>query len=539
MSEFEIPLNLITANPWQPREQEDPDHIRELAASIERDSLLQRPVVRLVDENAHLVRLADLPPFGDLAAALVERGWRVQLAFGHSRYAAYKLLAAEGKAAFERLPAEVRDLDDEALFRLMVSENVKRKALGPIEEARSMLVYRDHFGKTSAEIGALYGLAESSVRNKLRLLNLPPDLVDKLRSANVSERAARELLALYELPDDVRRLAANLWPNELRPAEIVKAALEGAASDILAARIDRLAHSAGEAMDRSLFKHERVFEGEFRSPACKDCALRLMLKDGPYCYDRRCFNAKQIQVKLEYLTEASAACGIQPAPVEDIELLRGTEFSENDRRDMAKTRCQNLRLVYSDRERDDVEGWPHAKIVCHHLPMNCVCKRALNAGIKLEPTPQPQPAPAETYEPVEDDAPEAAAIEETPGEAPLVTAEQLREADRKIRAAKRQTLVEVRAMRDDMAYRLYQALEDQNPEVWRMAAGKMLSWQKRDALKGQPVSEVWRLMAEALAADLYDWSYTEPSLERAESAYNRALTGAGLATVEAPQVESE
>jgi ParB/RepB/Spo0J family partition protein len=195
-------LDKIDPNPYQPRENEDPEHIRNLAISIGQDGLLQAPAGRVVND-------------------------RVQLAFGHSRLAAYKFLRDTGNSGYETMPVIIRVLSDEDMFRLAISENLQRRDLTPIEEARAMTRYRDEFGKSSMEIGGLFGLSDSAVRNKIRLLKLPPTLQDALRRRELTEGAARALVPLYDLPADVRAMAED--SDELKPSLILEVALSGAA----------------------------------------------------------------------------------------------------------------------------------------------------------------------------------------------------------------------------------------------------------------------------------------------------------------------
>ncbi len=207
MAENLVTLALIDPNPWQPRTNEDVDHIANLAVSIADDGLMQVPRARRV-------------------------GTRYQLAFGHSRLAAYRLLmdlqtnleqgdhvlfeadtpmaralaaarvALENGNDFGGMPVNVMEIDDEAMFRFAVSENVQRRDLSPIETAKAMLRYRDEFGKTSADIGALFGVNDATVRGKLRLLDLPEQVQNQLNQGELSEGTARTLLTARRVLGD-------------------------------------------------------------------------------------------------------------------------------------------------------------------------------------------------------------------------------------------------------------------------------------------------------------------------------------------------
>jgi ParB family transcriptional regulator, chromosome partitioning protein len=164
------PLEQILPNPFQTRDHEDPEHVKNLAISIGTQGLMQVPVARAAADGT------------------------VQLAFGHSRLAAFKFLRDTGNAGFEQMPVSLQALDDLQMFQAAVAENLDRKDLSPVEEARAMKVYMDDFHKTSLETGTLFHLAESTVRGKVRLLNLPPEILEGMVSGKMNEGAARELL---------------------------------------------------------------------------------------------------------------------------------------------------------------------------------------------------------------------------------------------------------------------------------------------------------------------------------------------------------
>ena len=204
MSVKQVRITEIDPNPWQPRLSENADHIANLAVSIADDGMMQIPSGRQV-------------------------GQRVQLAFGHSRFAAYRLLdgvqaklsaheriefaddsamarvvvaadkALENGVDFLHMPINLVELDDEQMYRYAVSENIQRRDLSPIETARAMARYRDEFGKKSADIGTLFGLNESTVRGTLRMLELPADCQDLLSRGEISQGAARALLSMARI----------------------------------------------------------------------------------------------------------------------------------------------------------------------------------------------------------------------------------------------------------------------------------------------------------------------------------------------------
>ena len=184
-----IALDQIRANPFQPRLSEDAEHVAAIAESIARDGLLQIPSGRALTP--------DPSPEG--------RGEQttqvVELAFGMTRLAAYRLLAAEHPEdeRWASMPVNIVDFDDRQMFEAAVTENIRRKDLNHIERAQAMRRYMDEFGSTSAQVGELFGVNESTVRGALRLLDLPEVAQEALREGSISLGTARELLTVQKL----------------------------------------------------------------------------------------------------------------------------------------------------------------------------------------------------------------------------------------------------------------------------------------------------------------------------------------------------
>ncbi len=175
-------LECILDNPYQPRTTDQAEHIENLARSIAADGLLQVPTARRVLTGA-------------------------ELAFGHSRRKAFEWLRMNWETnglpdrfnGYSEMPLNFEDLSDEQMYRYAVTENVQRKDLDPIEAAKAMARYRDEFGKNSKEIGELFGMNDATVRGKLRLLDLPDEILQVISAGEVSEGTARTLLGMQKL----------------------------------------------------------------------------------------------------------------------------------------------------------------------------------------------------------------------------------------------------------------------------------------------------------------------------------------------------
>ena len=162
----ELPVDQIHANPRQPRRRFEPDAATGLASSVRAQGLLQPVVVR----------------------PRAEGGW--ELIAGERRWRAAK------DAGLPNLPALIRTADDRDSLLLSLVENVAREQLSAVEEARAYAVLLDEFGLTLGEVAERVGKAKSTVSNRVRLLELPEDVLWMLARGELTERHARAVLAV-------------------------------------------------------------------------------------------------------------------------------------------------------------------------------------------------------------------------------------------------------------------------------------------------------------------------------------------------------
>lgn len=188
MNSQAIDITLIDPNPWQTRQQEDSAHVDQLARSILKDGLMQWPVVRPVGE-------------------------RYQLAFGHSRKAAFGLLVSLGHDEFREMPVFIRDWNDEQMAVAAFEENEKRRDLNPVEKAEAVKRMIDGFGWTQQEVAERLHIDRSSVSNMLRMLRMPAEMLALVREGTLPVRSAMALLPWYELNEPERECARNAHPE--------------------------------------------------------------------------------------------------------------------------------------------------------------------------------------------------------------------------------------------------------------------------------------------------------------------------------------
>lgn len=169
----EVAVESVRPNPFQPRTTMDEAAFIELAASIEASGLLQPIVVR--------------PRNGTYELIAGERRWRAVTHLGWSK-----------------IPAVIKDVDDQTLLTLALIENLQRDDLSPIDEATGYQRLAEEFKLPHAEIARIVGRNRSTVANLLRLLQLPGDVRALVHQKSLSEGHARALLAL----DDSERMIA-------------------------------------------------------------------------------------------------------------------------------------------------------------------------------------------------------------------------------------------------------------------------------------------------------------------------------------------
>ena len=127
----------------------------------------------------------------------------------------YELIAGERrwravqKLGWSKVPAVVKDVDDQALLTLALIENLQRDDLSPVDEARGYQRLIEEFQLAQGEVARLVGRNRSTVANSLRLLQLPADVQSLLQDKSLSEGHGRALLGLAD-PKEISRVAREV-----------------------------------------------------------------------------------------------------------------------------------------------------------------------------------------------------------------------------------------------------------------------------------------------------------------------------------------
>jgi ParB family transcriptional regulator, chromosome partitioning protein len=128
------------------------------------------------------------------------KGDKYELIVGERRLRASKFLG------LKEVPALIKDIDDQEIAELALVENIQRKNLDYLEEAWAYNKLIKEFSITQKDLAKRVGKSQSTIANKLRLLRLSTDVLERLRSPDISERHARALLKLNDKSKHLRIL---------------------------------------------------------------------------------------------------------------------------------------------------------------------------------------------------------------------------------------------------------------------------------------------------------------------------------------------
>lgn len=184
-----VPIELIHANPLNPRKHFAEEDLESLARSLKDKGLLQPIVVRPAKAGQ-----------GGYEIVAGERRWR-----------------AAQRAAIHDVPVIVRDLDDRETLEIALIENVQRSDLNPLDEARAYKQLIDQYGYTQQQLADSIGKSRSHIANTLRLQTLPETVLAHIESGELSAGHARTLVATdspQELAQKIIKLGLSVRQAE-------------------------------------------------------------------------------------------------------------------------------------------------------------------------------------------------------------------------------------------------------------------------------------------------------------------------------------
>lgn len=202
-SVFWVEVDKIKPNPFQPRREFDPAQLQSLSDSIRQYGVLQALVV---------TRKEFQKDDGGI-------GVEYELISGERRLRASKL------AGIKEVPVLIKtgDQTDQLKLELAIIENLQREDLNPVERARAFERLVSEFGFKHGQVAEKVGKSREYVTNSLRLLSLPPDILDALSQGKITEGHARPIMMLNDRPEEQSTLFKEILYKKLtvREAEAI------------------------------------------------------------------------------------------------------------------------------------------------------------------------------------------------------------------------------------------------------------------------------------------------------------------------------
>jgi len=233
---FYIEVNKIKPNPNQPRHDFDKDGLKELATSIKKYGVLQPLLVSKIERET-------------------DRGLDVEyeLITGERRLRAAKM------AGLPHVPAIIKDNFDESRLKLEVAlvENLQREDLNPMEEAEAYARLAKEFNLTQKDIASKVAKSREVVANAVRLLDLPADIKEGLRSGKITRTHARALLSFK---DEAKQremfkqiLAGNFAVRELESEARAYSAAKKSVTPAISPRFEELQRNLAKNLGTVVF----------------------------------------------------------------------------------------------------------------------------------------------------------------------------------------------------------------------------------------------------------------------------------------------
>jgi ParB family chromosome partitioning protein len=221
---YQVDIDLIDPNPYQPRTRFREEALEELARSIQTSGIIQPIVLRKMGGRYHIIA--------------GERRWR-----------------AAQRAGLQRVPAVLRDIPDEQVLELTLVENLQREDLNPVEEARAFDRLLNEFHLTQEEVAERTGKDRATVANAVRILRLEKAILEQMEDGKLSASHARALVGVTDA-DERLKLAHRIARGGLTVRQlerfIVRKSRGGDAAKRPAAELDANTRSALEELERHL-----------------------------------------------------------------------------------------------------------------------------------------------------------------------------------------------------------------------------------------------------------------------------------------------
>lgn len=307
-----IPLNSVKPSPMNPRKTFDEEAVRELAANIEKQGLIQPITVRTSKQHEGF-----------------------EIICGERRYRAYCLLKAKEDALnveqvaahriksdrFQSIPAMVREMDDDEAFEAMITENLQRQDVDPMEEAFAFgqLIEK---GKTAEEVALKFGKSIRFIQDRCKLNTLIPELVVAVKEDKMSIAAA---MIICKLDEDMQKKYHSQYSNNYQG--LTKATAESFVNGLFMTLSKSPWYQSDDQSDED-------FEGGCESK-CSECQLNtanhgclfweMKSQDAGRCTNRAKFQSKLLAYMIKTVDGYAADLVPKGSPLTFGKIVIGAE----------------------------------------------------------------------------------------------------------------------------------------------------------------------------------------------------------------------
>lgn len=273
-----IKLEMIKTSPLNPRKTFDEESLMELADNIESQGLLQPITIRPVGESRVI----------DPINQKVEVRLKYEVVCGERRFRAFNILAGKDKEKFGEISCIIRDMTDDEAFEAMITENLQRKDVDPIEEGFAFYQLAEK-GMAIEDIAVRFGKSYRFIQDRIKLNNLIQPLKEKTRNGDLPISGA---MMLAKLKEEEQNRFNDENPNKVSTYNVKKF-------------IENLFMS----LENAIWKDDDVWpDNQIKS--CSECLCNTanhgclfyeMKTDVGQCTDRNCYNNKRIAALLRNL----------------------------------------------------------------------------------------------------------------------------------------------------------------------------------------------------------------------------------------------
>lgn len=273
-----IKLEMIKTSPLNPRKTFDEESLMELAENIESQGLLQPITIRPVGES----RVID--PINQKVEVML----KYEVVCGERRFRAFNILAGKDKDKFGEISCIIRDMTDDEAFDAMITENLQRKDVDPIEESFAFYQLAEK-GMSIEDIAVKFGKSYRFIQDRIKLNNLIQPLKEKTRNGDLTISGA---MMLSKLEEEVQSEFHESNPNKVSTYDV-----------------KRFIENLFMSLERVIWKGNDVWlDNQFNS--CSECLCNTanhgclfyeMKTDEGKCTNRECYDKKRIATVLRNL----------------------------------------------------------------------------------------------------------------------------------------------------------------------------------------------------------------------------------------------